>query len=51
MFRTQGIGLGLSTAQALTAAMQGAISLETCEDEGTTVTFSVLVNEEQEELP
>ena len=42
---TSGIGIGLSTARTLTEAMQGAISLTSKLNEGTSVAFSVLLSD------
>ena len=45
-FKTEGIGLGLSTARILTSALQGAIYLNSKPDLGTEVGFSVLTQKE-----
>lgn len=42
-FKTKGIGLGLSTAKALSLALQGGIHLNSKFGVGTEVGFSILV--------
>ena len=46
-FKTQGIGLGLSTSKILTKAMQGGIHMITEEGKGTQVGFSIMALREQ----
>ena len=46
-FKTQGIGLGLTTARRLTESMLGAIHLTSKVEKGTAVGFSVMTMEKQ----
>jgi signal transduction histidine kinase len=41
MFKTQGVGIGLSTSKELAQSLSGAIMLESQVNKGTSVTFSV----------
>lgn len=41
LFKTEGIGLGLTSARTLTQSIQGAIHLNSQENAGTEVGFSI----------
>jgi len=43
----QGVGIGLSTARAITDALGGTIRVKSKKNDGTTITFTTLVNSKE----
>ena len=50
VFKSQGVGIGLSTAKQLCQAMGGAIMLESAPQIGTNVTFAFQVRENSKQM-
>jgi len=50
VFKSQGIGIGLSTAKELATTLGGGIELTSSPGEGTKVTFSVQVRDGEQDL-
>jgi len=46
----EGIGIGLSTAKALTTSLGGAICVQSCKNMGTGVTFSIQMRSQEQKL-